>query len=87
MIPVSYLKQIGARKGKQTIVHGYLGHRDLVDRYIISLEFAHFARSEIVVVGVPKTNEAVIGRDVLNALVVTLNGAASVVEILAYRRV
>lgn len=81
MIPVSYLKQISARKGKQAIVRGYLGKRDLVDRYDISLKFAHFTHSRISVVGVTQTNEAVIGRDILNRLVVTLNGLASAVEI------
>ncbi len=81
MIPVSYLKEIAARKGKQAIVRGYLGKRDLVDRYDISLQFAHFARSRISVVGVTQTPEAVIGRDILNGLIVTLNGIATTVEI------
>ena len=81
MIPVSYLKQIGARKGKQVIVRSYLGKRDRVDLYDISLQFAHFGRSQISVVGVTQTKEAVIGRDILNALIVTLNGSASTVEI------
>lgn len=35
MIPVRYLKQIAARKGKQALVRSYLGKRDLVDRYDI----------------------------------------------------
>lgn len=81
MIPVVYLEQISARKGKQAIVRGYLGRRDVVVRYDISLEFAHFSRKIISVVGVTQTTEAVIGRDILNTLVVTLDGLASAVEI------
>lgn len=81
MIPVSYLKQIGARKGKQAVVRSYFGTRDLVDRYDVSLQFANFTRSQVSVVGVTQTMEAVIGRDILNALMVTLNGLATSVEI------
>ena len=83
MIPVSYLKQIGARKGKQAVVRSYFGTRDLVDRYDVSLQFANFTRSQVSVVGVTQTMEAVIGRDILNALIVTLNGLATSVEISA----
>lgn len=82
MIPVHYLKQVRARKGKQAIVRSYLGKRQPVDRYDISLHFAHMARSQISIVGVMQTTEAVIGRDILNALIVTLNGTANAVEIL-----
>ena len=81
MIPVKYLKQIGARKGKQVVIRSYLGKRDPVDRYDISLQFASFSRSRISVVGVTQTTEAVIGRDILNFLVVTLNGPGGTVEI------
>ncbi|MEZ4661201.1 MAG: hypothetical protein R2911_26940 [Caldilineaceae bacterium] len=81
MIPVQYLKQIGARRGKQVIIRSYLGTRERADQYIISFQLAHFARTELRVVGVTQTTEAVIGRDILNSLIVTLNGLASTVEI------
>jgi hypothetical protein len=38
-------------------------------------------RGELVVVGSEQLDEAILGRDVLNQLVVTLNGLASAVEI------
>jgi len=83
MIPISYLKQIGARKGKQVIVRSYLGKRDPVTSYVISLQFANFAHTQLSVVGVVQTMEAVIGRHILNASIVTLNGLASSVEVSA----
>lgn len=45
----------------------------------VSLQFAHYHRTRIDVVGNQETDEAIIGRDILNHLVVTLDGLANAV--------
>lgn len=57
------------------------GSRSVVDIYAISLQFGPFAFREHFVVGGSQPNEIIIGRDVLNQFIVTLDGLASVVEI------
>ena len=81
IIPVSYLKQIRARKAGKTWMSGTTGERAQVDLYQVSLQLGSYHRGRLEVVGDTRNHEVIIGRDTLNHLIVTLNGLANVVEI------
>jgi hypothetical protein len=57
--------------------------RRLVDLYVISLRIGSYEQSALAVVGGLDTKEAIVGCDVLNHFIVTLNGLAGVTEITA----
>ena len=52
-----------------------------VDLYLVAIQLGSELIHGLHVVSIPPTNEAVIGRDVLNQLIVTLNGLAGVTEV------
>ena len=56
-------------------------HRTPVHLYVVSLQVGDFRQAVMRVVGGAECEEAILGRDVLNQLIVILNGLASVVEI------
>ena len=57
------------------------GKRSVVNMYVISMHFGPFEFQERLVGGGLQPNEIIIGRDILNQFVVTLNGLAGMVEI------
>ncbi len=81
IVPLSILRQVGARRGDRVWMRGTTRGRDIVYLYHISLRLADFQQNVVKVVGDPEYDEVILGRDILNHLVVTLNGLASVVEI------
>jgi len=81
MIPVSYLEEVAAIKRRRVSIRGISGRRVGANLYTISLHFAHYKRQRIDVVGNADTDEVIIGRDVLNRLVVTLDGLANAVVV------
>ncbi len=82
IIPLVYLRQIRARKERTVWMRTVTGTRSVVDMYTISLQFGPFEFRNQLVAGGLQPNEIIIGRDILNQFIVTLNGLASVVEIL-----
>lgn len=81
IVPLALLRRIGARRGDRVWMRGTTRGRDIVYLYHISLRVADFQQNVLKVVGDPEYDEVILGRDVLNHLVVTLNGLASMVEI------
>jgi hypothetical protein len=81
IIPEIYLKQLGARQNEKVWMRGTAYQRRLVDLYTISLQLGDFERRHLLVVGRIDETEVIVGRDVLNQLIVTLNGLAAVTEI------
>lgn len=81
IIPLHYLREIGARQGQAGWLRGTALHRTQIHLYVVSLRLGDFHRPVMRVVGSTEYEEAILGRDVLNQLIVTLNGLASVVEI------
>lgn len=81
IIPLEHLKQIGARKFQKRWMRTITGQRAQVDLYLISIQIGSFQRDKLAVAGDPQLNEAIIGRDVLNHLIVTLDGLANAVTI------
>ena len=81
MIPVEYLRQIGARRSRKALMRGVTGDGALVDLFAVAVQLGPYQQRFLEVVGVTDSDEAIVGRDVLNHLMVTLNGPAAVVEV------
>ncbi len=81
MIPLQYPRQIQAELCDQAWVRAVTTHRVRVDIYAISLQISDFEQAYLEVVANTRTDEVILGRDILNHLLVTLNGLASTVEV------
>ncbi|MEZ4657942.1 MAG: retroviral-like aspartic protease family protein [Caldilineaceae bacterium] len=81
IIPVTYLRQIGARKEKTVWMRTVTGTRSVIDIYAVSLQLGPFEFRNHFVAGGSQPAEIIIGRDILNQFIITLNGLANVVEI------
>lgn len=80
-IPLRILRSIGARKLDQRWAKDLSGLRYLVTIYSVQLTIDSLVLYGVEAIGREGTNEVIVGRDVLNQLIVTLNGLASVTEI------
>lgn len=81
MIPHTILQAIGATYKETTWMRGTAGGRIEVDLYLVAVQVGSELIHGLHVVSIPSTNEAVVGRDVLNQLVITLDGLAGVTEV------
>lgn len=80
MLPETLLNQIGAAHiGSQTL-RGVTGHPVIVETYVVEVRIGEYSITGIQAVA-NSTNEIIIGRDVLQHLIVTLDGIGSVCEI------
>ena len=79
-IPINYLKQMQARPGQKKWLRGVAGGRYEITLYTIFLQIGPQG-FYVPVVGDELFDEVIVGRDVLNQMIVTLNGLAGVVEI------
>ena len=81
MIPVRYLRQIGADIVDRRQMRSSANVLYPVDIYAVSLKVGPFRHTASEVVGNRQSNDVILGRDILNHMVVTLNGLANVVEL------
>ena len=81
IIPFEYLKAIGAEYVNSGFIRGVTGARNSVDIYAIKLRIGTYKLSSVRVVADEQNHETILGRNVLNHFVVTLNGLASITEI------
>lgn len=81
MLPVDLLDQIGAKPVGQGQIRGILGYSRPIELYLIKLYIGSHQLHAIRVIGIETTEEPIVGCNVLNHLVVTLNGLAGVTEI------
>ena len=79
-IPINYLEQIGALPVENRWLRSATGERHLVQLYEVYLQIGGYGQY-VFVVGDTFSDEATIGRDILNHYVVKLDGPASVVGI------
>jgi hypothetical protein len=80
-IPVRILQEIGARKSDERWVRDLSGIRHRVTLYRVWIQIGSLELYGIEVVGREGISEIIVGRDVLNQLIVTLNGLAQTTEI------
>ena len=81
LLPIDVLEVVGAGYVGEGVIRGISGGRQPVSIYLASLHIGSHALHAIRVVAVPEGSEAILGRNVLQYLVVTLNGPAAVTEI------
>ena len=73
LIPLNYLHNIGAIPSQERWLRGVTGVRQLVQLYTVFIQVGLFG-TYVPVIGVAKNAEVILGRDVLNQLLVTLDG-------------
>ncbi len=81
MIPVRHLRRLEAKVVDRRYMVGSADVRHPVDIYAVSVSVGPYAQTAIEVVGNRFNDDVIIGRDVLNHMVVTLNGLAFMVEL------
>lgn len=81
MIPHDLLKAVGANYEDTVHLHGTAGGTRQLDRYVVRLRIESETIHAISALATAEGSEPLIGRDVLNQLVITLNGLAGITEI------
>ncbi len=81
MLPIDVLEALGALYQDTVQMRGVLGESERVDRYTVGLKLGAITLHGINSVAIPAGTESVIGRDVLNQLLLTLNGPAFTTQI------
>lgn len=76
MIPRRILQEINAPYQEQLIMRGVTGESEIVDTYLVMIEFGPYTMYGIQAIAIGDYEEAIIGRDVMNNLVITLDGLA-----------
>jgi predicted aspartyl protease len=77
MLPTAVLSQIQASYVNSVRLSGVTGTVERRDRYRVRLQIGDIVIKGIDAVAIEAENESLIGRDVLNQLIVTLNGLAA----------
>jgi len=80
-LPISVLDRIQARYVGQARLQRGQSESEIVDVYMVNLAIGDKTLPAVQVVATPDDAEPLIGRNVLNQLVITLNGPASVTEL------
>lgn len=80
-LPLSILRAIGARPVDRRWGRDLAGIRYAVAVYAVRLQIGELSMPQMEVVGREGITEIIIGRDVLNQLIITLNGLAFVTEV------
>ena len=75
------LEQAGAVFVDRAFLRGITGHRQAVDLYLTTLHLGRFRITGVRTIALMPGNAAILGRDVLNQLEITLRGPAGVTEV------
>ncbi|MFZ2358831.1 MAG: retroviral-like aspartic protease family protein [Anaerolineae bacterium] len=81
IVPLGYLRQIGARRVFEAGLRSQWGERRRVYLYLIDLRLGEFTLPGVYVVGDDRGDEVVLGRDVLNRLRLLLDGPKRVSQV------
>lgn len=81
LIPLEHLRTIKARRTGQVVMRSITGARNIVDIYEVSLRLGPHHFPHLRVAADTHNEIVVLGRDVLNHIVITLNGLAATTEI------
>ena len=80
-IPIDILHSIQAKRTDSMNISTIIGTQIPVDLYLVAVQIGEHRIYGIEVVGNKQTDEIIIGRDILNQLIVELNGLAQVTTI------
>ncbi len=81
LLPAELLKRLRAPRVDTRVLRTITNERKTVTLYRVWLQVGLYRLPNVRVVGVSTLESPVLGRDVLNHLIVTLNGLAAVTEI------
>jgi len=81
ILPLKYLDEIGSESIRKTQMVGVAGMGIQVELHVLTLHLGPLTVHGVEAVADKQNSEAIIGRNVLNQLIVTLNGIAGVTEI------
>lgn len=83
LVPIDVLEAVSAGYVGEAVIRGISGSRQGVSMYLATLHVGSHVLKAVRVVAIPEGGEAILGRNVLQFLVVTLNGPAAMTEISA----
>lgn len=81
MMPASLLESIGAKPIGKGRIRGVMGNSQSVNIYLVKLYISTHQLYAIRVAGVEDEDEPLLGRNVMQNLVITLDGLVGVIEI------
>jgi predicted aspartyl protease len=81
VIPLEYLRQVGAKRVSQGRAHSLWGDSRIVDVYAVTLTLNGLHIAALRTLADNQRNEIVLGRFVLNRLKIVLDGPAAITEI------
>lgn len=81
MIPFTALTEAGAEYVETKRVRSVFGHTRNVNLYFVDVQVGDYQVPAIQVIGIQSGETAIIGRDILNHLIVLLDGIGSTTEI------
>lgn len=81
IFPLDHLLAAGADYVGTKRLVGVTGHKRIVDLYLVDVQIGNYRVPGIRAVAIDPGGEALIGRDVLNQLIVTLNGVEGITDI------
>jgi len=81
MLPISVLRAVSARFIDKHRVIPVFGRAYSVDLYAVNIQLAGFHIPAVEVIALNGDDDPLIGRDVLNHLIVTLDGIGSMTEV------
>ncbi|MEZ4705732.1 MAG: retroviral-like aspartic protease family protein [Caldilineaceae bacterium] len=81
MIPFNVLAEVGAEYVETRRVRGVFGHVQVMNVYFVDIQIGDYQVPATHVVGLNPGETAIVGRDILNYLIVTLDGIGSITEI------
>jgi hypothetical protein len=81
MIPLHHLRRLNVRKGQTKWLSGTAGGRYEVDMYTLAVQIGEQPAKYIDVVGIERQDEVIVGRDLLNQYVITLNAPGHTVGV------
>lgn len=80
MIPINILQTVDAKYLMTKQMRGVSGHPIVVEMYLVTLFIGQYQFPNIEAIAATENAETIVGRDVLNDMIVTLNGLANVIE-------
>jgi predicted aspartyl protease len=87
MVPIDALHKVGARYVETRQMRGVTGVTYPVDLYSLIVQIGSQTIPPIRAIAATSEGDTIVGRDILNQLVVTLNGPANVTEVLSHDEV
>lgn len=82
LIPLEILEQAGAQYVDSAHIRGVTGHRELVELYLVTIHIGEYRIHAVRAGALTDSEDAILGRNVLNQLNLLLNGLAGVTEVM-----